>query len=173
MRFFSTLVSVFFFSCFIIAAVLFIIVLRYSRDLPAYKQLADYQPKITSRLYTADGSMLAEYATEKRIFVSVDKIPPLLRSAFISAEDKTFYTHGGIDFIGIGRAVLTNLKNFGKGKRMVGASTITQQVAKNILLSSEQSLSRKIKEALLARKMEKTYTKDHILELYLNEIYFK
>jgi len=171
MRFFSTLVSLIFFTFFIVAAVLFVVILRYSMELPDYKQLADYKPQITSRLYAADGSLLAEYANEKRIFVSVDKIPPLLRSAFIAAEDKTFYTHGGIDFAGIARAILVNLKNMGSGRRKVGASTITQQVAKNILLSSEQSLSRKIKEALLARKMEQTFTKDHILELYLNEIY--
>ncbi|MDY6407759.1 MAG: transglycosylase domain-containing protein, partial [Pseudomonadota bacterium] len=171
MKFFSTLVSLFFFICFVTAAVLFIVILHYSMGLPDYHQLADYKPQITSRLYAADGSMLAEYATEKRIFVPVDKIPPLLRSAFIAAEDKTFYSHGGIDVAGIVRAVLVNLKNMGQGKRKVGASTITQQVAKNFLLSSEQSISRKIKEALLARKIEQTYTKDHILELYLNEIY--
>ena len=171
MKFFSTLVSLFFFVCFVIAAVLFIVILHYSMGLPDYHQLADYKPQITSRLYAADGSLLAEYATEKRIFVPVDKIPPLLRSAFIAAEDKTFYTHGGIDVAGIARAVMVNIKNFGKGKRKVGASTITQQVAKNFLLTSEQSLSRKIKEALLARKIEQTFTKDHILELYMNEIY--
>ena len=171
MKFFSTLVSLFFFACFVVSALLFIVILHYSMGLPDYRQLADYKPQITSRLYAADGSMLAEYATEKRIFVPVDKIPPLLRSAFIAAEDKTFYTHGGIDVAGIARAVLVNLKNFGQGKRKVGASTITQQVAKNFLLTSEQSLSRKIKEALLARKIEQAFTKDHILELYLNEIY--
>ena len=171
MRFLSTLVSLFFFGCFLAAAIAFIVVLRYSMGLPDYHQLENYQPQITSRLYTADGSLLAEYATEKRLFVSVDKIPPLLRSAFIAAEDKTFYTHGGIDFVGIGRAVLVNLKNIGHGRRKVGASTITQQVAKNMLLTSEQSFSRKIKEILLARKIEKTFTKDHILELYLNEIF--
>ena len=171
MRFFSTLVSLFFFGCFLLAALLFLVVLRYSMDLPDYHQLADYRPQITSRLYAADGSLLAEYATEKRIFVPVNKIPPLLKSAFIAAEDKNFYTHGGVDLGGIARAVFVNLKNFGKGRRKMGASTITQQVAKNFLLTSEQSLSRKIKEALLARRMEQTFTKDHILELYLNEIY--
>lgn len=171
MRFLSTLVSLFFFGCFLMAAVVFVVILRYSMDLPDYQQLAVYQPQITSRLYAADGSMLAEYAHEKRIFVSVDKIPPMLRHAFIAAEDKTFYTHGGIDLMGIARAILVNVQNIGSGRRVVGASTITQQVAKNFLLSSERSLSRKIREALLARKMEKAFTKDHILELYLNEIY--
>ena len=171
MRLLSTLASLFFFGCFLAAAVIFVVVLRYSMDLPDYQQLAVYQPQITSRLYAADGSMLAEYAHEKRIFVSVDKIPPMLRNAFIAAEDKTFYTHGGIDLLGIARAVIVNIKNIGSGRRAVGASTITQQVAKNFLLTSEQSLSRKIREALLARKMEQAFTKDHILELYLNEIY--
>ncbi len=171
MRFLSTLVSLFFFGCFLVATVIFVVILRYSMDLPDYQQLAVYQPQITSRLYAADGSMLAEYANEKRIFVSVDKIPPMLRNAFIAAEDKTFYTHGGIDLMGIARAVIVNVQNIGSGRRVVGASTITQQVAKNFLLSSERSLSRKIREALLARKMEKAFTKDHILELYLNEIY--
>ena len=171
MRFFSTLVGLFFFGGFFLAALLFLVILHYSMDLPDYTQLANYQPQITTRLYAADGSLLAEYANEKRIFVPVDQIPPLLRSAFIAAEDKTFYTHGGIDINGLGRAILVNLKNIGSGKRKVGASTITQQVAKNFLLTSEQSLSRKIKEALLARRIEQTFTKDHILELYLNEIY--
>lgn len=173
MRFFSTLVSLFFFGCFMVAVFLFLVVLHYSnsKDLPDYRQLADYKPQITSRLYAADGSLMAEYAMEKRIFVPVDKIPSLLRSAFIAAEDKTFYSHGGIDLAGIARAVIVNIKNIGKSRRKVGASTITQQVAKNMLLTSEQSLSRKIKEALLARKIEQAFTKDHILELYLNEIY--
>lgn len=171
MRLLSTLVSLFFFGCFLAVTIIFVVVLRYSMDLPDYQQLAVYQPQITSRLYAADGSLLAEYAHEKRVFVSVDKIPPMLRNAFIAAEDKTFYSHGGIDLLGIARAIIVNIKNIGSGRRVVGASTITQQVAKNFLLSSERSLSRKIKEALLARKMEQTFTKDHILELYLNEIY--
>lgn len=171
MRLLSTLVSLFFFGCFFIFTVAFIVVLHYSVGLPDYQQLAVYKPEVTSRLYANDGSLLAEYANEKRIFVSVDQIPPLLRAAFMSAEDKNFYTHGGIDLTGIARAVIVNIKNIGKNRPYVGASTITQQVAKNFLLSSEQSISRKIKEALLARKMEQAFTKDHILELYLNEIY--
>lgn len=171
MRLLSMLVSLFFFGCLIIFGIAFVVVLNHSIGLPDYQQLAVYKPQITSRLYANDGSLLAEYANEKRMFVPVETIPPLLRQAFISAEDKNFYTHGGIDLTGLARAVLVNLKNIGTGRRPVGASTITQQVAKNFLLSSEQSLSRKIKEALLARKMEQAFTKDHILELYLNEIY--
>ncbi|MGN1063119.1 MAG: penicillin-binding protein 1A [Alphaproteobacteria bacterium] len=171
MRLLSVLVSLFFFGCLIVFGVVFVVVLNHSIGLPDYQQLAVYKPQITSRLYAEDGSLLAEYANEKRMFVSVENIPPLLRQAFISAEDKNFYTHGGIDLSGLARAVLVNVKNIGTGRRPVGASTITQQVAKNFLLTNEQSISRKIKEALLARKIEQAFTKDHILELYLNEIY--
>ena len=126
---------------------------------------------VTTRLYANDGSLMAEYAKEKRSFVPIEQIPEIVSSAFLAAEDKKFYTHGGIDFVGLIRAVIVNIKNIGSGRRPVGASTITQQVAKNFLLTSEQSVARKIREALLARKIEQTYTKDHILELYLNEIY--
>ncbi len=171
MRFLSTLVSLFFFGCIAVAVLAFLVIMHYSIGLPDYRQLEDYRPPITTRLYAQDGSLLAEYATQKRSFVPIEKIPDLLKQAFISAEDKNFYTHGGIDFTGIARAVLNNLKHLGSGKRPMGASTITQQVAKNFFLSSERSLSRKMKEALLARRMEDAFTKDHILELYLNEIY--
>lgn len=171
MRFLSTLVSLFFFGCIAVALVAFLVIMHYSVDLPDYRQLEDYRPPITTRLYAQDGTLLMEYATEKRSFVPVDKMPDLLKKAFISAEDKNFYTHGGIDLTGIARAVIMNIQNIGKGRRPMGASTITQQVAKNFFLSSERSLSRKIKEALLARRMEGAFTKDHILELYLNEIY--
>ncbi len=171
MKILSALVSLFFLGCFVAFGIAFLVILHYSVGLPDYEQLAVYKPPVTSRLYASDGSVLAEYASEKRIFVPVTDIPPMVRHAFLSAEDKNFYRHGGIDLTGIARAVLVNVKNFGKGRRPVGASTITQQVAKNFLLSSERSLSRKIKEALLAHRMEKAFTKDHILELYLNEIY--
>ena len=171
MRFLSTLVSLFFFGTLAIAVLAFLVVLHYSIGLPDYHQLENYEPPITTRLYANDGSLLMEYATEKRTFVPVDKIPEKLKQAFLSAEDKTFYEHGGIDVTGLLRAVFVNIQNLGKNRRPVGASTITQQVAKNFLLTSDRTLSRKIKEALLARKIEKTFTKDHILELYLNEIY--
>ena len=140
-------------------------------QLPDYRHLANYEPPVTTRLYAGDGQVLMEYAVEKRIFVPADKIPERVKQAFISAEDKHFYTHPGIDVLGIARAVLTNVVNYAKGRRMVGASTITQQVAKNFLLSSERSLSRKIKEAILAYRISKTFSKEHVLELYLNEIY--
>lgn len=171
MRILSTLVSLAFFSCFIVFIIGFAVVIHFSVGLPDYKQLADYRPLVTSRLYANDGSLMAEYANERRSFVPIESIPPLVVNAFLSAEDKNFYEHSGIDFMGLARAMIINVKNIGTGRRPMGASTITQQVAKNFLLSSEQSIARKIKEALLARKIEQTYTKDHILELYLNEIY--
>ncbi len=171
MRILSTLVSLAFFCCFIVFIIGFGVMIHFSVGLPDYKQLADYRPLVTSRLYANDGSLMAEYANEKRSFVSIESIPPLVINAFLAAEDKNFYAHGGIDFMGLARAMIINVKNIGSGRRPMGASTITQQVAKNFLLSSEQSIARKIKEALLARKIEQTYTKDHILELYLNEIY--
>ena len=171
MRFLSTLVGLFFFGAITLAILAFVVVLHYSIGLPDYRQLEIYEPPVTTRLYANDGSLLMEYATEKRTFVPVDKIPEKLKQAFLSAEDKTFYEHGGIDFTGLLRAVFVNVQNLGRNRRPVGASTITQQVAKNFLLTSDRTLSRKIKEALLARRIENAYTKDHILELYLNEIY--
>ena len=140
-------------------------------DIPDYKRLATYEPPVTTRLYAGDGQILMEYAVEKRIFVPENKIPELVKNAFIAAEDKHFYSHPGIDLFGITRAIFTNFKNYAQGRRMVGASTITQQVAKNFLLTSERSLTRKIKEAVLAYRISKAFSKEHVLELYLNEIY--
>ena len=144
---------------------------HYGRDLPDYRALADYEPPVTSRLHAGDGSLLAEFARQGRLFVPVSAIPKPLIQAFLSAEDKSFYEHSGIDFSGIARAVVVNAKNLGRDRRPVGASTITQQVAKNFLVGSEVSYARKIREAILAYRMERTFTKDRILELYLNEIY--
>jgi penicillin-binding protein 1A len=141
-----------------------------SRDLPDYESLAKYEPPVMTRIHAHDGSLMAEYARERRIFVPINVVPKLVIGAFLSAEDKRFYEHGGLDFTGIARAVVNNLQNYGK-KRPEGASTITQQVAKNFLLSSEQKLDRKLKEAILAIRIERAYPKDKILELYLNEIY--
>jgi penicillin-binding protein 1A len=141
-----------------------------SRDLPGYESLANYEPPVMTRIHAHDGSLMAEYARERRIFVPINVIPKQVIAAFLSAEDKRFYEHGGLDFTGIVRAIVNNLQNYGK-KRPEGASTITQQVAKNFLLSSEQKLDRKLKEAILAIRIERAYSKDKILELYLNEIY--
>ncbi len=143
----------------------------FGRDLPDYKQLASYQPPIVSSVYAGDGRLLAQYATEKRIFVPVSAMTHLVTNAFVAAEDKDFYTHPGINFLSIARAALTDLTRLRENRRPVGASTITQQVAKNFLLGNEISLKRKIKEALVALRMEQVLSKQRILELYLNEIY--
>ncbi|MGN6767496.1 MAG: penicillin-binding protein 1A, partial [Rhizobiaceae bacterium] len=142
-----------------------------TKDLPDYEVLAKYEPPVTTRFHAADGSLMAEYAHERRLYLPIQAIPDRVKAAFISAEDKNFYSHPGIDVPGIIRAVVTDVANFGTGKRPVGASTITQQVAKNFLLSSDQTIARKIKEMILAFRIERAYSKDRILELYLNEIF--
>ncbi len=142
---------------------------HFSHGLPDHKQLADYQPATVSRLYASDGRLLAEYAKEKRVFVPVAAMPKRVLQAFVAAEDQRFFTHPGLDFIGLGRAVIANITN--PGKRPEGASGITQQVAKNFLLNNQATLARKIREAILAFRIEETYSKERILELYLNEIY--
>ena len=147
------------------------LVYHFSKDLPDYSQLQDYEPPVMTRVHAADGELLAEYAKERRLYLPIQAVPKLVINAFISAEDKNFYEHAGLDFNGIARAGWLYLLNLGTNKRPQGASTITQQVAKNFLLTNEVSFARKIKEALLALKIERTYTKDKILELYLNEIY--
>jgi len=144
---------------------------HFSRDLPAYDHLKTYEPAITTRVYASDGRLMAEYAIEKRIYLPIGAIPKRVSNAFLSAEDKSFYSHPGIDVQGLLRALLTNVRNMSSGRRPVGASTITQQVAKNFLLTNEVSIERKIKEALLAFRIEQAFSKEHILELYLNEIY--
>jgi len=144
---------------------------HYSKDLPDYSQLQDYEPPVMTRVHATDGSLLAEYAKERRLYLPIQAVPKMVINAFISAEDKNFYEHGGLDFQGIARAGVLYLQNLGSSRRPQGASTITQQVAKNFLLTNEVSMTRKIKEALLAMKIERTYSKEKILELYLNEIY--
>ncbi len=143
----------------------------FSSGLPDYKKLANYQPPISSRVYSKDGKLIAEYALEKRLFVPYDSIPSKVINSFLSAEDKNFFNHPGVDAKGILRATVNNVKNILGDKRLEGASTITQQVAKNFLLTNEVSLKRKIKEAILAFRIEKAYSKKRILELYLNQIY--
>jgi len=144
---------------------------HFSQDLPDYGQLAEYEPPIVTRIHAGDGRLLAEYAEQKRVFVPVDAVPERVKQAFISAEDQEFYEHPGVDFKALLRAVITNVRNLGSNRRPVGASTITQQVAKNFLLTNEVSIERKIKEAILAFRIEQAYSKDKILELYLNEIF--
>lgn len=142
---------------------------HFSHGLPDHKALADYQPATVSRLYAADGRLLAEYAKEKRVFVPVAAMPKRVLQAFVAAEDQRFFTHPGIDALGVLRATLANITN--PGKRPEGASGITQQVAKNFLLNNQATLARKVREAILAFRIEATYSKERILELYLNEIY--
>ena len=143
----------------------------FSIGLPDYKKLSNYQPPISSRVYSGDNKLIAEYALEKRLFIPFESVPDKVVNAFLSAEDKNFFNHPGIDAKGILRAIVKNIKNISQNKRLEGASTITQQVAKNFLLSNEVSLKRKIKEAILAFRIERAYTKERILELYLNQIY--
>jgi penicillin-binding protein 1A len=147
------------------------LIYHYNKDLPDYSQLQDYEPPVMTRVHAADGELLAEYAKQRRLYLPIQAIPKLVTNAFISAEDKNFYEHPGLDISGIFRAGMVYAQNVGKGRRPQGASTITQQVAKNFLLTNEVSFDRKIKEALLALKIERTYSKERILELYLNEIY--
>ncbi|MCL2714481.1 MAG: penicillin-binding protein 1A [Alphaproteobacteria bacterium] len=143
----------------------------YSKDLPDYSQLQNYEPPVMTRVHAADGSLLGEYAKERRLYLPIQAVPKLVINSFLAAEDKNFYQHDGLDYTGMARAILSYIQHYGSNRRPQGASTITQQVAKNFLLTSEVSLNRKIKEALLARRIEKTYSKEKILELYLNEIY--
>ncbi len=147
------------------------IISYYSKDLPDHNQLRNYEPPIVTRLYAGDGRFLAEFAQEKRIFVPIEFIPDKIKQAFIAAEDKNFYEHPGIDFWAVVRAMVRNVKNYGQGRRLHGASTITQQVAKNFFLTSEQKYERKVKEAILAYRMSESMSKEHILELYLNQIF--
>ncbi|CAN7267777.1 penicillin-binding protein 1A [Neorhizobium sp. LjRoot104] len=143
-----------------------------TKDLPNYEVLASYEPPVATRVHAGNGALMAEYARERRLFLPIQAVPDRVKAAFLSAEDKNFYSHPGIDITGLGRAVLSNLQNLGSGRRPEGASTITQQVAKNFLLSADQTIDRKVKEAILSFRIEQTYSKDKILELYLNEIFF-
>ena len=143
----------------------------FSLDLPDYKILANYKPPISSRVHSGEGQLIAEYALQKRLFIPYDSVPKNIIYSFLSAEDKNFFSHPGIDAKSITRAIINNLKNIYSEKRLQEASTITQQVAKNFLLTSEISIKRKIKEAILAFRIERAYSKERIMELYLNQIY--
>lgn len=155
----------------LVAAGGYYIIYQYGKDLPDYTKLAEYSPPTITRLYADDGRMMEEYAKEKRLFVPIAAIPKKLIHAFIAAEDQNFYSHPGIDFMSIFRAVIKNATNVGHNRSLVGGSTITQQVVKNFLLTNEKSLDRKIKEAILAFRITKAFSKDKIMELYLNQIY--
>ena len=158
-----------------ISLILLILILgilwNYSNNIPDYKFLKNYKPPVSSKVYSGDGDLVANFSTEKRIFVPFRSIPQNVINAFLSAEDKNFFSHPGVDAKGVLRAVINNIRNILTSRRLEGASTITQQVAKNFLLSNEVSLNRKIKEAILAFRIERALTKERILELYLNQIY--
>lgn len=145
---------------------------HFSKNLPSYAELANYNPPSVTRIYSSDGKLLQEYAKERRVFVPIENIPISLVQAFIAAEDKNFYSHHGIDITSLVRAVVNNCIHFIQNKRMEGASTISQQVVKMFFLSPERSLKRKIKEAILSYKISQVYSKDKILELYLNQTFF-
>jgi len=161
---FATGTIVFLIGAVVVAGVVF----YYDKDLPDTAQLRNYEPPVTTRIHAGDGSILAEYSHERRLFLPSSAIPPMLKQAFISAEDKNFYTHNGIDPEGVGRALMVIAQG---GRHVQGASTITQQVAKNFLVGNERSIERKIREALISFRIEAAYSKERILELYLNEIY--
>lgn len=150
------------------AAVIGIVIWQYSQDLPDHAQLSKYEPPVTTRVHASDGALLAEYARERRLYLPIQAMPKLLIAAYLSAEDKNFYKHGGVDPEGIARALL---RGRSAGGRQQGASTITQQVAKNFFLTPDQTYERKIREALLAFRLEATFSKDKILELYMNQIF--
>ena len=143
----------------------------FSSDLPDYKILANYKPSISSRVHSGEGRLIAEYALQKRLFIPYDSVPKLVINSFLSAEDKNFFSHPGVDAKSITRATIKNFKNIFSNKRLEGASTITQQVAKNFLLTNEVSIKRKLKEAILAFRIERAYSKERIIELYFNQIY--
>jgi len=160
------------FAMIAIGLTVFLFIKKNTDNLPDYEQLKNYTPIITTRLYAADGTLITEYSKEKRVFVPIEMIPMNLRNAFIAAEDSNFYQNSGIDVFAIFRTAIKNAASFVKGQEsMGGASTITQQVVKNFLLTREKTIERKVKEAILAFRMTKTFPKDKILELYLNQIY--
>jgi len=170
--FFKLLAKIFFWFFLVgIIAIVFII-LRYGNEMPDYKSLATYAPPVATRLYAADGALLIEYAQERRVFIDYDDLPPQLVNAFIAAEDQNFWTHPGIDAVGIARAIVNNaMRLMGKKANLSGASTITQQVAKNFFLTNDRTFARKVREMILALRLERSFSKRHILTLYMNQIF--
>ena len=155
----------------LLGILIFSILWKYSNDIPDYKFLKSYKPPVSSKVYSRNGELVADFSKEKRVFVPYNAIPKNVINSFLSAEDKNFFSHPGVDAKGVLRAVINNISNIMSSKRLEGASTITQQVAKNFLLTNEVSLNRKIKEAILAFRIERALSKERILELYLNQIY--
>ena len=155
----------------LISATILIVLWTFSNSIPDYRFLKNYKPPVSSKMYSGNGELVADFSKEKRIFVPYSAIPKNVIYSFLSAEDKNFFSHPGVDAKGVMRAVVNNIKNVISSKRLEGASTITQQVAKNFLLTNEVSLNRKLKEAILAFRIERALSKERILELYLNQIY--
>ena len=145
---------------------------RYGHDLPDHDVVKEYEPKVITRLHAADGSLMAEFAEERRLFVPIEQVPEHVIQAFISAEDKDFFNHGGVDFVSLGKTMVRNVSRFASGQRLAGGSTITQQVAKNFITGDARTVERKVREAFIAWRLERDLSKDEILELYLNEIFF-
>ncbi len=171
MKIFKISIFVLFITSIFMLVAVFFTLWKFSPQLPSYEKIINYKPNLSSRIYSSDGMLLKSFYVEERIFIPIERIPEKIKQAFISAEDKNFYTHIGVDFFAIARATITNIINYSTNKRVVGASTITQQVVKNLLLTNEISYTRKIKEIILAIRIENILSKDQILELYLNDIY--
>ena len=155
----------------LLSILIFGILWSYSNNIPDYRLLKNYKPPVSSKVYSGDGELVADFSKEKRIFIPFNSIPKNVINSFLSAEDKNFFSHPGVDAKGVLRAVINNISNIISSKRLEGASTITQQVAKNFLLTNEVSINRKIKEAILAFRIERALSIQRILELYLNQIY--
>ena len=170
-KFLKNLIVVISSSILLLGVLIFSILWSFSNKIPDYKFLKNYKPPVSSKVYSGDGTLVADFSREKRIFVPYESIPLNVVNSFLSAEDKNFFTHPGVDAKGVLRAIIKNISNIIKSRRLEGASTITQQVAKNFLLTNEVSINRKIKEAILAFRIERALTKERILELYLNQIY--
>ncbi len=165
-------ILVVFLSFSLLFSILIVAVLwNFSNNIPDYKFLKNYKPPVSSKVYAGNGDLVADFSKEKRIFVPYNSIPQNVINSFLSAEDKNFFSHPGVDAKGGFRAIIKNIENILKSKRLEGASTITQQVAKNFLLNNEVSINRKLKEAILAFRIERALSKERILELYLNQIY--
>lgn len=156
----------------VVAVALFVFIVQATKDLPSIETLAEYKPPVMSRVHAGDGKLISEFRTEARVFVPIESVPKQLQHAFVAAEDQRFYTHNGFDEKGFARAMVANVGHVIKGRRLEGGSTLTQQVAKNFLVGDERNVNRKIREVVIAGRIEKAMDKDTILELYLNDIYF-
>ncbi len=170
-NFFKNIFTIILSLLILISVTILIVLWTFSNSIPDYRYLKNYKPPVSSKMYSGNGRLVADFSKEKRIFIPYEAIPKNVINSFLSAEDKNFFSHPGVDAKGVMRAILNNIKNIMTSKRLEGASTITQQVAKNFLLSNEVSLNRKIKEAILAFRIERALSKERILELYLNQIY--